>query len=605
MCGIVGLMNGGSVASGLIDGLRSLEYRGYDSAGLATVHNGHLDRRRAQGKLINLEGVLGQNPLDGAVGIGHTRWATHGAPTEINAHPHLAGSVALVHNGIIENHRALRTDLEAQGVVFESETDTEVLLRLIAARVDVGMKPVAATCDALSAVEGQYAVCAVFADYDNLMVAARKDSPLSIGRGDHEVQVASDMLAFGDRAKQVMHLENGDIAVIQREGIRIVDLDGRPQKRFFQPAARVNMAVGKDGYRHFMHKEIHQQPATLAATLAEHADGEAYRARNLPQGLIEANAVDIVACGTSFYAGQVGRFWLEEFAGVRTDTDIASEYKYRPHAGTGSTAGLFISQSGETADTLACLRQLKDDGQATVTIVNVPTSTMAREASATVPTVAGPEIGVASTKAFTAQLATLFVLARSLGEARGHIDGTQAAVLDNVLAGVPDLVADALELEPEIEAIARDIKDASNALFLGRGSSHPLAMEGALKLKEVSYIHAEGYAAGELKHGPIALIDETMPVVVIAPRDRWFRKTASNLREVTARFGKVILISDAEGVEELRDHVWHAIAMPDCTPEIAPIVYSVPLQLLAYHVALARGTDMDQPRNLAKSVTVE
>jgi len=605
MCGIVGVINGKSVIGPLIDGLRNLEYRGYDSAGIAILRRGEISRSRATGKLENLVHQLSITPIDGTVGIGHTRWATHGSPTLENAHPHVADGLAVVHNGIIENFTIIRAELEAKGVSFESETDSEVIPKLIGYLMRHGQTCVEAVSEALKRLEGQYAIVAMSDELPGRLIAARKDCPLAIAVNRNEVLIASDILAFGERAEEVAYLDDRDMAIVSRKSIYLIDECGERKDLRFEAAHRKRITIDKAGHRHFMHKEIHEQPLAVSNTLDGFRIGRGYRIDGLASSFVNARSLNLVACGTSYYAGTIGRCWLEEFANIPVNCDIASEYRYRMMPTRRSTANLFISQSGETADTLACLRRAATIDEATAAIVNVPTSTMAREAGVAIPTLAGPEIGVASTKAFTAQLTTLLVLARSLAEQRGQLSRARLEDIDRALDRLPQRLEEALSVEGAAQTVAEAISDSRSALFVGRGTSHGLALEGALKLKEISYIHAEGVAAGELKHGPLALVDRDMPVFVIAPPDAWQTKTASNLHEIGARQGRVILISDSTGIEAMGEYAWKTIEMPTCEPFTIPIVYAIALQLVAYHTAVLRGTDIDQPRNLAKSVTVE
>ncbi len=613
MCGIVGAISRDPVAGLLLEGLRRLEYRGYDSAGIATITGERIDRRRAEGKLDRLALLLEAHPLAGNIGIGHTRWATHGAPTETNAHPHLAGGVAVVHNGIIENFAALRAELEAAGRTFATQTDTEVVPHLAALELEAGKGPEAAARAAIRRLEGAFGLVLLFQSEPGLLVAARRGSPLAIGYGTagEAMYVGSDALALAPLTDRIQYLEEGDIAFVRIDGAVIEDAGGVVVERPIRQTALSGALIGKGNHRHFMEKEIFEQPAVLGDTLrsfaALGADGSDHRIA-LPELPFDPAALDrltTVACGTAFYACMVAKYWFERTAGLAVECDIASEFRYRePPMGEG-TAGLFVSQSGETADTLAALRYVKAAGRPTLAVVNVPESTLAREADGTLRTLAGPEIGVASTKAFTTQLATLACLALGCAKARGRIDPREEARLVKALDEVPALMLEALEHDDAIRRIAQGILDARDVLYIGRGTMYPIALEGALKLKEISYIHAEGYAAGELKHGPIALIDDTVPVVVVAPSDALFEKTASNLQEVVARGGRVILISDAAGVAALGGHAAHSLVMPEVDPFVAPLLYTVPVQLLAYHTAVLKGTDVDQPRNLAKSVTVE
>jgi glucosamine--fructose-6-phosphate aminotransferase (isomerizing) len=608
MCGIVGILGRGPVAEQIVDSLKRLEYRGYDSAGVATLEGAHLERRRAEGKLKNLEAKLGKSPLAGHVGIGHTRWATHGKPTEANAHPHAAEGVAVVHNGIIENFRELRIALEKQGATFASETDTEVVAHLVSSYLQKGASPVDAVKQTLPRLKGAFALGFIFKDHDNLLIGARKGSPLAIGYGDGEMYLGSDAIALAPFTDDISYLEDGDWVVLTRKSAEVHDESGKVVKRDVLKSGASSFMVDKANYRHFMAKEIHEQPEVVGHTLARYVDMASERVAlpmKLPFDFKDIQRISITACGTASYAGFVAKYWFERFARVPVEVDVASEFRYREAPVRKGDLAIFISQSGETADTLAALRYAKEQGMHTLAVVNVPTSTIARESETVMPTLAGPEIGVASTKAFTCQLMALAALAVAAGKARGELSDADEAKLVHGLVEVPRLMADALTHEHAIEKLARDIAKSKDVLYLGRGTSYPLALEGALKLKEISYIHAEGYAAGELKHGPIALIDETMPVVVIAPYDRVFDKTVSNMQEVAARGGRIILMTDAKGAEEATVDSLVTIVMPDMAAAFTPLVYAIPVQLLAYHTAVVMGTDVDQPRNLAKSVTVE
>ena len=603
MCGIVGVLGRHEAAPLLVEALKRLEYRGYDSAGIATVNHGVLDRRRAVGKLVNLSDLLVHHPLAGKSGIGHTRWATHGAATTQNAHPHASGPVAVVHNGIIENFSELRAELTAAGLSFESETDTETVALLTRHYMDQGLSPVEAAKATLKRLHGAFALCFLFAGEDDLMIAARKGSPLAIGHGTGEMFVGSDAIALAPMTDRITYLDEGDWAVITRQGATIYDqadrLANRAETRIQIDATRIEKA----GYKHFMAKEIAEQPVVIADALKHYIRNGAI---NLPAA-VDFHGVDrltLVACGTASFACQVAKYWFEQVAGLPVDVDIASEFRYREPPLSDRSWALFVSQSGETADTLAALRYAKDKVAKIVAVVNVATSSIAREADLALPIMAGVEVGVASTKAFTCQLITLALLALKAGVDRGRVDAAQLAQHLTDLAALPGLMNHALGLSDEIAKIADDLAKAQDVLFLGRGAMYPLALEGALKLKEISYIHAEGYASGELKHGPIALIDAKVPVIVLAPRDALFDKTVSNMQEVMARHGKVLLISDAQGVDEAGEGVWRALKMPEAGI-FAPILYAVPAQQLAYFTAIAKGTDVDQPRNLAKSVTVE
>jgi glucosamine--fructose-6-phosphate aminotransferase (isomerizing) len=606
MCGIVAILGRHEVAPLILEALKRLEYRGYDSAGIATVQDGRLARRRAVGKLIALSDLLVQDPIRGHAGIGHTRWATHGQPSERNAHPHQAGRVAVVHNGIIENFRALRAELEAEGAVFETETDTEAVVQLCNRELRKGRPPVEAARATLARLNGAFALCFLFEGEDDLLVAARRGSPLAIGYGEGEVFVGSDALALAPMTSRITYLEEGDHAVLTRASVEIFDAAGAHAERTVHHVPVENFYAERGPYKHFMAKEMHEQPAVIADALARYLAPDRQRvALPVEIDFTGAERLVLVACGTAHYACHVAKYWFERLARLPVEIEVASEFRYRePPIGRGAL-GIFVSQSGETADTLAALRYVRGQGGRIVSVVNVETSTIARESDVALPILAGPEIGVASTKAFTCQLTVLAVLALTAARQRGHLDAAEEARLVGALAATPGLVARALALEPQIAEVARDLARAQDVLFLGRGAMYPLALEGALKLKEISYIHAEGYASGELKHGPIALIDEDVPVIVLAPSDGLFDKTVSNMQEVMARDGKVLLLSDAEGVAEAGDGAHWTLAMPATDPFIAPIVYAAPAQLLAYHTAVLKGTDVDQPRNLAKSVTVE
>jgi glutamine---fructose-6-phosphate transaminase (isomerizing) len=608
MCGIVGILGREPVAEQLVDSLKRLEYRGYDSAGVATLEGKHLERRRAEGKLKNLEKRLEAEPLKGTTGIGHTRWATHGRPTVNNAHPHATDRVAVVHNGIIENFRELREELEKKGAVFHTETDTEIVLHLVDDLLTRGNKPVEAVKLALGRLRGAFALGFIFAGDNNLMIGARNGPPLAIGYGDGEMYLGSDAIALGPFTDTISYLEDGDWVVLTRESATIFDKDGKAVARDKIKHAASTSLVDKANYRHFMAKEIHEQPEVVGHTLARYVDMATERVSlpvKLPFDFKDIQRINITACGTASYAGIVAKYWFERFARLPVEVDVASEFRYREAPLRKGDLAIFISQSGETADTLAALRYAKAEGAHTIAVVNVPTSTIARESETVLQTLAGPEIGVASTKAFTCKLMVLANLAIAAGKARGELSAEDETKLVHGLVEVPRLMADALTTELQIEKLAHRIAKSRDVLYLGRGTSYPLALEGALKLKEISYIHAEGYAAGELKHGPIALIDETMPVVVIAPHDRVFEKTVSNMQEVAARGGNIILMTDAKGAAEATVNSLVTIVMPDMAAAFTPMVYAVPVQLLAYHTAVVMGTDVDQPRNLAKSVTVE
>ncbi len=608
MCGIVGIAGTRDVAPVLVEALRRLEYRGYDSAGVATLVGGKIDRRRAPGKLNQLDGVLKGNPLSGHTGIGHTRWATHGAPTEANAHPHATRRVAIVHNGIIENFRELKAELEAKGHSFESQTDSEVAAHLISQYLDDGLAPADAAKTAVARLTGAYSIAMIFEGHEGLLIGARKGSPLAVGFGETETYLGSDAFALAPFTNRVAYLEEGDVAVIQGIDVAIFDGAGRPANREITITSATAQLVDKAGHAHFMAKEIHEQPEVIGYTLAHYLEPAGPNVRHLGVGLRDAlknaSRLTITACGTAFYAGLVGKYWFEKLGRLAVEIDVASELRYRNPVYPKDGAALFVSQSGETADTLAALREAKANGQTTIAVVNVPESSIAREADIVLPTLAGPEIGVASTKAFTCQLAALASFAIAAGVARGHLSALDEQRLCASLLEAPRHIADFLKQEAQIKAVAEEIAKARDVLYMGRGASYPLALEGALKLKEISYIHAEGYAAGEMKHGPIALIDEAVPIIVIAPHDVHFEKTISNMQEVMARGGKVLLISDADGIAKA-GAVWRSIEVPKTNAFVTPILYALPVQLLAYHAALAKGTDVDQPRNLAKSVTVE
>ena len=607
MCGIVGILGNSPVADKLVEALRRLEYRGYDSAGVATLENGHIAICRAEGKLRCLEHKLFRHPLHGSSGIGHTRWATHGKPSERNAHPHASKRVAVVHNGIIENFRELKQELEARGVHFLSDTDTEVVAHLVDQELLAGRSPVDAVGAVLPRLRGAFALAFLFAGFDDLLIGARRGSPLAVGYGQGEMFLGSDAIALGPFTDVISYLEEGDWVVLTRTQAEIRDAQGQIVQRPSQRVPSGALLVDKGNHRHFMAKEIYEQPEVVAHTFAHYLDlaEEKVELPPLPFDLAAVQHISITACGTALYAGAVAQYWFERFGRLPVSTDIASEFRYRETPLPPGGVTIVISQSGETADTLACLRYARACGQKIVAIVNVPTSTIAREADVVLPTLAGPEIGVASTKAFTCQLAALASLAVAIGRARGGLDREEERELVRAMMEVPRLMAEALKLSPQIEMLARTLAKAHDVLYLGRGTNYPLALEGALKLKEISYIHAEGYAAGELKHGPIALVDETMPVVVIAPHDRIFEKTVSNMEEVAARGGRIILITDARGARDAHVDAAQKLILPETPATVAPLVYAVPAQLIAYHTAVIMGTDVDQPRNLAKSVTVE
>ncbi len=607
MCGIIGIIGHHGIAGRLLDGLRRLEYRGYDSAGIATVHDGAIERRRASGKLNNLASELQVDPLSGAVGIAHTRWATHGGPTINNAHPHATAEVAVVHNGIIENFKSLRDVLTARGRIFTSETDTEVVAHLVSEKIEAGCDPVDAVRDVLPQLRGAFALAVLFRAHPDLLIGARLGSPLVVGIGEGETYLGSDALALASLTQRVIYLEEGDWVICFRDEVRIFDRNNQPVERAITLSGVDGELISKGNHRHYMIKEIYEQPIVVAQTLRPYLQRiDETLTLPIPDfDLSDIKRVTIIACGTSFYAGMVARYWFEQFARVPVDLDVASEFRYRTPVIEPGGLALFISQSGETADTLAALRHARDEGQKIAVVVNVPTSSMAREADLLLPTHAGPEIGVASTKAFTCQLAVLAALAANLARAKGRLTNEDEHLVVKHLAEAPAALNAALAYEETIKSVAAEISMARDVLYLGRGTDYPLALEGALKLKEISYIHAEGYAAGEMKHGPIALIDEAVPVIVIAPSGPLFEKTVSNMQEVQARGGKVVLISDYDGIQAAGAGCVATITMPKVHPLIAPLVYSVPVQLLAYHVAVTKGTDVDQPRNLAKSVTVE
>jgi glucosamine--fructose-6-phosphate aminotransferase (isomerizing) len=604
MCGIVGVLGNHEVAPLLVEALKRLEYRGYDSAGIATVHQGRLDRRRAVGKLVNLSDLLVHDPLAGKSGIGQTRWATHGGVTVPNAHPHRSGNVAVVHNGIIENFRDIREEMEAAGLSFESQTDTESVVVLTRHHMDQGASPLEAVRQTAQRLEGAFALCFLFDGEGDLMIGTRKGAPLAVGYGDGENFIGSDALALAPMTNRLSYLEDGDVALVTRTSVTIFDREGRPANREVQTINIDQTRIEKGGYKHFMAKEIAQQPAVLGDALAHYLKGGTL---DLPAELSFAHLdrLTLVACGTASYACLTAKYWFEQLAGLPCEVDIASEFRYREPPLPAKSFALFVSQSGETADTLAALRYCQGKVEKIVAVVNVPTSSIARESDIALPILAGVEVGVASTKAFSCQLLVLLLLALKAGQDRGHLTRTQVAGHLADLATLPGLMNQALAREGEIAALAEAIAEAQDVLFLGRGPMFPLALEGALKLKEISYIHAEGYASGELKHGPIALIDRMVPVVVMAPRDGLFDKTVSNMHEVMARHGKVLLLTDAKGAAEAGEGTWQVVTMPSVPALLAPIVYAVPAQLLAYHTACAKGTDVDQPRNLAKSVTVE
>jgi glutamine---fructose-6-phosphate transaminase (isomerizing) len=608
MCGIIGIVGHEAAAPQLIEALKRLEYRGYDSAGVATLEHGVLTRRRAEGKLKNLEQRLNREPLSGTIGIGHTRWATHGRPTENNAHPHATDKLAVVHNGIIENFAELRRELTAKGVKFSTETDTEVVAHLVTEEMKAGASPAEAVRRSLPRLRGAFALAFLFAGEENLLIGARKGSPLAIGFGNGAMFVGSDAIALAPFTDMVSYLEDGDWVIVTRRGAEVHDSSGAIVHRDVLKSQASVMLIDKGNHRHFMAKEIHEQPEVVGHTLSNYLDMAAERVAlpmTLPFDFQKLDHISIAACGTAYYAGMVAKYWFERFAHLPVEVDIASEFRYRDAPLLPGNLAVFVSQSGETADTLASLRYAREHKQHVLSIVNVPTSTIARESDIVMPTLAGPEIGVASTKAFTCQLAALAALAIAAGRARGVLAPSDEQRLVHALIEVPRHLAEALALEPQIEQLARDLSKSRDVLYLGRGTSFPIALEGALKLKEISYIHAEGYAAGELKHGPIALIDETTPVIVIAPHDRVFDKTLSNVQEVAARGGKLILVTDAKGAAAAEHEPLATLTLPTMPATVTPLVYAVPVQLIAYHTAVILGTDVDQPRNLAKSVTVE
>ncbi|WP_209347161.1 glutamine--fructose-6-phosphate transaminase (isomerizing) [Pontixanthobacter sp. CEM42] len=607
MCGIIGIVSTQPVADRLVDGLKRMEYRGYDSAGVCTIKDDQLVRRRAEGKLGNLVAELGGNPAPGNIGIAHTRWATHGAPTAHNAHPHATDEVALVHNGIIENFKPLRDALQAKGRKLESETDTEAVAHMISEEVENGASPEDAVKTVLPQLRGAFALAIAFRQNPDMLIGARLGSPLVVGYGDGEMFLGSDALALAPLTQKIAYLEEGDWVVITRDSATIYDQENNVVEREVTTSGASAAAIEKGNYRHYMQKEIFEQPTVVAQTLSSYVR-QADETVALPQidfDLSKINRITIVACGTSYYAAMVAKYWFEQFARVPVDLDFASEFRYRDPVLEEGGLALFISQSGETADTLAALRHCKANGQTIGVVVNVPTSSMAREADLLLPTHAGPEIGVASTKAFTCQLAVLAALAAHMAVKKGKMDRAEEQDVVHHLLEAPAALNAALDHDEDIASMAHLIAPARDVLYLGRGPDFPLALEGALKLKEISYIHAEGYASGEMKHGPIALIDEEVPVIVLAPSGPLFEKTVSNMHEVRARGGQVVLISDREGLEEAGEGCIATIEMPKVHPLIAPLVYAVPVQLLAYHVACVKGTDVDQPRNLAKSVTVE
>jgi len=607
MCGIVGVVGTREAAPLIVEALKRLEYRGYDSAGVAMLRDGTLERRRVTGKLKGLEASLAAEPLAGQLGIGHTRWATHGAPNETNAHPHATSRVAIVHNGIIENFRTLRSALEAEGHVFTSQTDSETIAHLVTAHLGNGLAPLAAAQAAIAQLEGAFAIAMIFLGENDLLIGARRGSPLALGYGEGEMYLASDAIALAPLTGRVAYLEEGDVAVLHRASVQVYDAEGHAVTRDIRVAGVSATMLDKGEHRHFMAKEIYEQPEVIGHTLAAYVDplSESIRLPALPFDLASLTHLTIVGCGTAYYAGLAGKYWLEQTARLPVAADIASEFRYRDPVLPKGGLAVFVSQSGETADTLAALRHCRAQGQHIAAIVNVPHSSIAREADVVLATHAGPEIGVASTKAFTCQLTVLAALAIAIGRARGTVSPNEEKTHVAHLTSVPRLISQALAQAHHIETLAHDMARTRDVLYLGRGLAFPLALEGALKLKEISYIHAEGYAAGELKHGPIALIDEDVPVVVIAPSGDLFDKTVSNMHEVMARGGRVLMISDAAGIAHGGSEAWATIEVPAADPFLVPLIYAIPIQLLAYHTAVFKGTDVDQPRNLAKSVTVE
>jgi len=606
MCGIIGIIGKSDAAPLLVDGLKRLEYRGYDSAGIATLVNGHIGRRRAEGKLTNLETLLRREPLSGTIGIGHTRWATHGRPNEINAHPHATDRVAVVHNGIIENFAELRQELIKLGHKFETETDSEVVPHLLTRYLEEQKTPEQAMALAMERLHGAFSLAVIFAGRHDLMIGARRGSPLAVGYGDGEMYLGSDALALAPLTQRICYLEEDDWTVVSPTGARIFN-NGKEVQREIRQTALSGALIGKGNYRHFMLKEISEQPAVIGDTLHSFINPLARRIElpDLPVDWAKVPRLTLLACGTSYYACMVAKYWFEQVARLPVEVDIASEFRYRAAPMPKDGVTLVVSQSGETVDTLAALRYAKKEGQKILSIVNVPESAIARASDAVLPTLAGPEIGVASTKAFTTQLTVLACLAIAAARARGAISDKREAELATALTEVPARAAEILNHDDKLRDIGHKLAEARDVLFIGRGTSYPIALEGALKLKEVSYIHAEGYAAGEMKHGPIALIDENVPIIVAAPSDDVFEKTASNLQEAVARGGKVIVLSDAQGLKRINVKPWAVLELPKVDPFVAPILYAIPVQLLAYHAAVAKGTDVDQPRNLAKSVTVE
>ncbi|MDP6343632.1 MAG: glutamine--fructose-6-phosphate transaminase (isomerizing) [Alphaproteobacteria bacterium] len=607
MCGIIGIIGRQDVATRVVEGLKRLEYRGYDSAGIATLVNGHIDRRRAEGKLFNLSNRLDEAPLRGDIGIGHTRWATHGVPNEINAHPHATERVALVHNGIIENFKELKEELLDHGSNFASETDTEVVAHLLTQYLNEGMDPVAAAEATLKRLEGAFALAVIFSGEHDLMIGARRGSPLVVGYGDGEMFLGSDAIALAPWTNRISYLDEGDWVVVHRDSAEVRDAAGRKVEREIKLTAASLGDISKGNYRHYMLKEIYEQPTVIGDTIHSYfnPDERSIQLPDLTFDFSEVPKVTAIACGTSFYAAMIAKYWFESVARLPVDIDIASEFRYRDTPLPEGGVAIFISQSGETMDTLEALKLCKQQGQRIMAIVNVPDSSIARESEVVLQTLAGPEIGVASTKAFTTQLVTLACIVITAAKQCGTLEARDEAILSQAITEVPSRAVEVLHHDDRLRELAQEMFKARDALYLGRGTGFPIALEGALKLKEISYIHAEGYPAGEMKHGPIALIDEQVPVIVVAPKDKWFEKVASNIQEVSARGGKVVLLSDAEGVGHVGDMAWAAIQLPTVHAFVAPILYAIPVQLLAYHIAVLKGTDVDQPRNLAKSVTVE
>ncbi|MEM6306513.1 MAG: glutamine--fructose-6-phosphate transaminase (isomerizing), partial [Pseudomonadota bacterium] len=605
MCGIVGVLGNHEAAPILVEALKRLEYRGYDSAGIATINDGVLDRRRAVGKLVNLSDLLVHDPLAGKAGIGHTRWATHGEPSTRNAHPHQARDVAVVHNGIVENYKELRAELAATGASFTSDTDTETVALLAQFYLDKGLPPREAAAQTVARLEGAFALAFVFQGEDDLMIVARKGSPLAVGHGEGEMFVGSDAIALAPLTNKITYLDEGDFAVLTRNSVDIIDKNGQRANRDMRIIDLDTTQVDKNGHKHFMAKEIAEQPGVLDRAVAHYVDGDRITLPDADLNFTQIDRLTIVACGTAYYAGLTAKYWFEQIAQIPVEVDIASELRYREPPVSPNTAAIFVSQSGETADTLAALRYMSEKATKIIAVVNMPESSIARESDVVFPILAGAEIGVASTKAFTCQLTVLLIMAIEAARQKGTITANQCADMLTDIKRLPGLINQGLDIAKQSETVSKKLALARDILFLGRGALYPLAMEGALKLKEISYIHAEGYAAGELKHGPIALIDKQVPVVVMAPHDNLFEKSISNMQEVMARGGKVVLVSDPKGLKQASDGVWRTIEMPPCPPGLAPILYAQPAQLLAYHTAGAKGTDVDQPRNLAKSGTGE